>query len=148
MDPGAALMRDPCEVVLVPASTAVAVTGRWLSVADSLQMDPHEVLDSIPGPHETRRRIQRHCRLAAASSSRFAVVVFEVGGAAADAAVRLVHALWQRARGGDEIGWFGRQRLAVLLRGTSHWAAHRLATDLSGVLAAGGEPPRFQVLAF
>lgn len=102
----------------------------------------------MPGPHETRRHIQRHCQLAASDRSPFAVVLFEVGdpGADCEVAVRLVHALWQRARGGDEIGWFGRQRLAVLLPDTSHWAAHRLAMDLSCLLAAAGEPPQFQVI--
>jgi len=141
-------MRDPREVVLTRDSSAAAGSERRLSVLASLRMEPHEVLDNMPGPHETRRRIQQHCQLAEGGTSRFAVVLFEVGDPGADCglAVRIVHALWQRARGGDEIGWFGRRRLAVLLPGTSHWAAHRLAMDLSRVLAAAGEPPQFQVI--
>lgn len=146
-------MRDPREVTLptdgaLPPDIGDTDSERRLSVFASQRLQPSDVLDQMPEPNETRRHIQRQCKLTANGPARMAVVVFDVGDPKRDnrPVLRLLHALWKRARGGDEIGWFERNRVAVMLQGAAHSAAHRFAMELSRTLAGAGEPPRFKVI--
>jgi hypothetical protein len=110
-------------------------------------MPQSEMLAALPAPREMHRRIQRERRLCDRGRPPFSVVVFDVGDPTVDdgLAVRLVEAFRRRARLSDEIGWFGRHRIAAMLPVTPHCGAHDFALGLARELADGGRPPTFQV---
>jgi len=122
--------------------------ARKQPAGDQALLDPvHVDLQSLPLPREMHRRILRQRLLCDRGRPLFAVVVYLVGNPAVDdgPARRLVDAFRRRARLCDEIGWFGRERIAMLLPATQQAGAHQFAVELSSMLAAAGDCPEFEV---
>jgi len=122
-------------------------TGPQPAADHALRGPGHVDLQSLPMPREMHRRILRQRLLCDRGRPPFAVVVYRVGKPALDdgPARRLVHAFRRRARLSDEIGWFGSERIAMLLPATQQAGAHLFAIELSSALAAAGDRPEFEV---
>jgi hypothetical protein len=100
-------------------------------------------------PCDLYRLIQREQLLCARGRPSFTVVAFDVGDPTVDGrlAADLVQAFRRRARIGDTIGWLGRHRIGLLLPVTGPAGAHRVASDLCGMLGEHSTCPAFQVLS-
>ena len=77
-----------------------------------------------------------------------ALVLFDVVSASSDVAQLLIDAIKKRIRTTDEVGWFDRGRVGILLPFTADHGARRVATDVCRQVANRHAPPPFQVYCY
>lgn len=104
-------------------------------------------LRSIHSVERFRVLLERERARADRNQHQFSLVVFNIGNPEADGTEvqHLTQVLTNRIRLTDEAGWFGNQRIGVLLPDTSAAGAWRLADDVCQAVAAKVSPPECTV---
>jgi len=107
-------------------------------------------MSAIYTPFEFRRVIDRECKRADRFHNRFSLAVFEVGTPDENSALirRLVRTIHNRFRRTDELGWYSRQQIGVILPFTPEEGAWRLAEYVSQVIASVTSPPAFTIYSY
>jgi lipopolysaccharide/colanic/teichoic acid biosynthesis glycosyltransferase len=104
----------------------------------------------IYSPHEFREIIDRECEWADRYHGRFSLAVFEVdtrdeNSALIRSVVRTIH---HRFRNTDELGWYRRGQVGVIMPFTPSEGAWKLAEDVSNVISSFTSPPPFTIYSY
>ncbi|MBN1558021.1 MAG: sugar transferase [Lentisphaerae bacterium] len=101
-------------------------------------------------PREFRQLLDRECRRADRYRSRFSLAVFEVGTSDENSVLirRLVRTMHNRFRRTDELGWYSRRELGVMLPFTPAEGAWKVAEYVSEIVAAVTSPPAFTIYTY
>jgi len=107
-------------------------------------------LHDIYAVEELRRILQRERARTDRTGNSFSLVVFDIGNTRVDenATVRLTQVLTQRVRSIDEIGWFDRQHISVVLPATPAQGASKLAEDICKAMVRHALTPKFKVYTY
>lgn len=107
--------------------------------------------DGLYSVGEFRTIVERECARADRTGSLFSIVAFDVYRTDEEDGTtvrRLSKALNHRARLTDEVGWFDKERLGVILPCTSGAGANKLAEDVCQGIGVWGPPPFFKVYTY
>lgn len=104
----------------------------------------------IYSPREFREVIDRECGRAARFHSRFSLAIFEVGAHDENSALirRFVRTLHNRCRTTDEIGWYRRGQIGVMMPFTPLEGAQQLAQHIANLISSFTPPPPFTIYSY
>jgi lipopolysaccharide/colanic/teichoic acid biosynthesis glycosyltransferase len=104
----------------------------------------------IYSPREFREIIHRECVRAARYHSRFSLAIFEVGTRDENSVLirRFVRTVYRRFRDTDEIGWYRRGQIGVMMPFTPSEGARQLAEHVSSLLSSLTLPPPFTIYSY
>lgn len=104
---------------------------------------------SLSQPAEFVSVLRRERALADRTESGFALVLFSIAGSRSSSEVGVfLETVSARVRAADSMGWYDSGTLGVLLRGTLHPGAVKLAFDVLSFDEAARVCPRFRVLQY
>jgi len=101
----------------------------------------------IYSPREFREIINRECARAVRYHSRFSLAIFEVGTRDENSVLirRFVRTIHRRFRDTDEIGWYRRGQIGVMMPFTPTEGARHLAEHVSDIISSLALPPPFTI---
>ncbi len=104
----------------------------------------------IYSPREFREIVDRECVRAVRYNSRFSLAVFEVGTRDESSVLvrHFVRTIHRRFRDTDEIGWYRRGQIGVMMPFTPLEGARQLAEHLSEIISSLTVPPPFTIYSY
>jgi lipopolysaccharide/colanic/teichoic acid biosynthesis glycosyltransferase len=104
----------------------------------------------IYSPREFREMIARECVRAVRYHSRFSLAIFEIGTQDENSVLirQFVRTVHRRFRDTDEIGWYRRGQIGVMMPFTPSEGAHQLAEHVSGIISSLTAPPPFTIYSY
>jgi len=104
----------------------------------------------IYSPREFREIINRECARAVRYHSRFSLAIFEVGTRDENSVLirRFVRTIHRRFRDTDEIGWYRRGQIGVMMPFTPSEGARHLAEHVSEIISSLALPPPFTIYSY
>jgi lipopolysaccharide/colanic/teichoic acid biosynthesis glycosyltransferase len=104
----------------------------------------------IYSPREFRGIIHRECARSVRYNSRFSLAVFEVGTRDENSVLirHFVRTMHRRFRDTDEIGWYRRGQLGVMMPFTPSEGARQLAEHVSEIISSLAVPPPFTIYSY
>jgi len=104
----------------------------------------------IYSPDEFHRVLMQECQRSDRYSLRFSLAVFEVGTQDESSVLirRLVRTIHHRFRNTDEIGWYRKGQIGVILPFTPSEGAWKLAEYVSGIVSSVTSPPAFAIYSY
>jgi lipopolysaccharide/colanic/teichoic acid biosynthesis glycosyltransferase len=104
----------------------------------------------ICSPREFREIIHRECVRAVRYHSRFSLAIFEVGTRDENSVLirRFVRTIHRRFRDTDEIGWYRKGQIGVLMPFTPSEGARQLAEHVSELISSLTLPPPFTIYSY
>lgn len=119
------------------------ISSFWKFLNPYRNLRKMKVLDGIHSCKEFRMIIERERTRVDRDNLGFALVVFNIGNAEANGnySINLINVLhYRRLRLPDEIGWFDKQRIGVLLYNTGKEGAWRFVNNIQGTFPAKYHP--------
>jgi len=104
----------------------------------------------IYSPREFREIIDRECARAVRYRSRFSLAIFEVGTRDENNVLtrQFVRTIHRRFRDTDEIGWYRRGQIGVMMPFTPSEGARQLAEHISAIISSLAVPPPFTIYSY
>ncbi len=107
-------------------------------------------LSSIHSAGQFHAILEREKARVERNAHQFSLVLFEVSKAGQNVSQMryLTHSLANRMRWTDEVGWFGDERIGVILPDTSAVGAERLAESVCEAVTAKSSPPEYTIYTY
>ena len=117
--------------------------GQWASMRTGIP-------SVINPPGDFRRMIRMECARADRYQSQFSLALFEVGTSSENSILirRLVRMLHNRFRNTDEIGWYSRRQIGIIMPFTPGEGAWKLAEHVCAVMSADNLQPAFTIFSY
>jgi len=119
-----------------------AVTDEQTSVED-MHISKHDALGMLATPSEFREELQRAQARIERTNSFFSIIVFDIKGPQCKGLTEdVAHALLNRTRASDYVGWFDRNHIGVILDGCLVCSALNFGNSVCQHIAEWRTPPR------
>jgi len=127
------------------------ILSRWRSwVKVYVRASRPHGLSSFQPQEQFRAMIMRERAGADRNQHVFSLLLFNIGDPEANSVgvQYLAHVVANRIRMPDEVGWFDKKRIGVLLPYTSTDGAQKLADDICQAIAAKASPPEYTIYTY